>query len=390
MSLVAQTLVADAATAVPAQAGARAGADVAMRPVSLAEWENAIGDFAGVCQEQLSTFAKTRWPGVRQEPVLFSAGGKVVGGCLVMVQRLPLGLGAIAVAKWGPMLAEANRSDAVALYAGMIDRLVEHFARERRMMLSVMPHASLGSGNPEFEHLVARGFRRGAKFGFPNRYIVHLRLADEAQRKSLEQKWRYHLNKSEKEGLVFEPAGAERLSEFDALYEAMTDRKKFPDYSAYGTVPELFAIDNPKLRPELFFVRHGEDVVAGAIIFKAGNRAVYLYGATTGKALGLRAGYFMHWHIIRWLRDNTRADWYDLGGTDGFQGLHQFKKGMVGSAGVITPLPPVANYAAYKLPFILGEAAFAARELAHAAQRLIDRLRVDRAKPDQHKQDADR
>ena len=62
----------------------------------------------------------------------------------------------------------------------------------------------------------------------------------------------------------------------------------------------------------------------------------------------------MHWHIIRWLRDNTRATWYDLGGTDGFQGLHQFKKGMVGDAGVITPVPPVANYAAYRLPFLIG------------------------------------
>jgi len=389
MSLIAQTLVADAATAMPAQAIARAGADVAMQPVSTAEWEAAIGGFAGVCQEQLSTFATTRWPGVTQEPVLFSTGGKVVGGCLVMVQRLPLRLGAIAVVKWGPIMAEADRPDAMSLYAGMMDRLVEHLARGRRMMLAVRPHASLGDGNPEFEHLVARGFHRGAQFGFPNRYIVNLRLTDEAQRKSLEQKWRYHLNKSEKAGLSFEHAGAERLGEFDALYEAMTDRKKFPDHSAYGSVPTLFAIQNPKLQPELFFVRHGEEVVAGAIIFKAGHRAVYLYGATTDKALGLRAGYFMHWHIIRWLRDNTQADWYDLGGTDGFQGLHQFKKGMVGSAGKIVPLPPAATYAAYRLPFILGQVAFGARELVHTAQRLIDRLRTDRAKPDQ-KQDTER
>lgn len=382
MSVIAETLVA-AGAAEPAHAVARERLDVVMQKVTEAVWEQTIGDFAGVCQEQLSTFARTRWPGASQEPVLFSAGGEIVGGCLVMVQQLPLRLGAIAIAKWGPMLAEANRPDAMAIYGAMIDRLVEHFARERRMLLSVMPHASLGTGNPQFEHLIARGFRRGADFGFPNRYIVNLRLTDEAQRQSLEQKWRYHLNKSEKAGLSFEHAGAERLGTFDALYAAMAGRKKFPDYSAYGTAPALFTIGSPKLRPELFFVRHGDEVVAGAIIFKAGNRAVYLYGATTEKALGLRAGYFMHWHIIGWLRDNTRADWYDLGGTDGFQGLHQFKKGMVGNAGAIVPLPPAANYAAYRLPSILGEAAFAARELVHAAQRLVDRLRTDRAKPDQ-------
>lgn len=387
MSVIAETLVPAGATK-PAHAVAPWGLEVAMQPVSPSEWEGAIGDFAGVCQEQLSTFAAARWPGVVAEPMLFSAGGRTVGGCLVMVQRLPLGLGAIAVVKWGPIMAEADRPDASALHAGMVDRLVEHFAYRRRMMITMMPHASLEAGNPQFEHLMARGFRRGAQFGFPNRYIVNLRLADEAQRASLEQKWRYHLGKSEKAGLSFEHAGAERLAEFDRLYAAMTDRKKFPDYSAYDTVPALFAIENPKLRPELFFVRHGEDVVAGAIIFKAGDRAVYLYGATTGQALALRAGYFMHWHIIGWLRDNTSAGWYDLGGTDGFQGLHQFKKGMVGSAGRIVPLPPAASYAAHRLPRMLGTAAFAAREMVHAAQRLVNWLRTDRAKPDQKRDGA--
>src|SRR5262249_30253953 len=146
--------------------------------------------------------------------------------------------------------------------------------------------------------------------------------------------WRYHLNKADKAGLSFEHAAAERLGEFTALYEQMVDRKKFPDHSAYDTVPALMAMPDAALRPELFFVRHEGTIVAGAVIFKAGDRAVYLYGATSAAALELRAGYYLHWHIIRWLRDNTRADWYDLGGTDGFQGLHQFKKGMVGERGI--------------------------------------------------------
>lgn len=389
MSSMAQTLGDATGNAETAQAVERRAADVVMRKVTEAVWERTIGDFAGVCQEQLATFARMRWPAVAREPLLFSAGGSIVGGCLVIIQQLPLRLGAIAIAKWGPMLAQTDLS-AMAIYAGMIDRLVEHYARERRMMLSVLPHFAIGEGNPEYEHLIARGFRPGARLRFPNRYVVRLRLSDEEQRKSFEQKWRYHLNKSENAGLSFEHAGAERLDEFDALYEAMTGRKKFTDYSAYGTVPALFAIENPKLRPELFFARYGDEVVAGAIVFKAGSRAAYLYGATDEKALGLRAGYFLHWHIIRWLRDHTGADWYDLGGTDGFHGLHQFKKGMVGSAGVIRPLPPVANYAAYKVPLVLGEMAFAAREFVHTLQRFVDRLRTDRAKPDQQKRDGGR
>jgi hypothetical protein len=255
-------------------------------------------------------------------------------------------------------------------------------------MLSVLPRASLSPFNVEYEHLTHRGFSRGAELLFPNRYIVNLRLNDAEQRKSFLQKWRYHLNKSEKAGLSFEWAPAERLGEFDALYGRMLDRKKFPDHSAYETLPALMAMANETLRPELFFVRHLGEVIAGAVIFKAGDRAVYLYGATRDEALPLRAGYFMHWHIIRWLRDNTPAKWYDLGGTDGFHGLHQFKKGMVGEAGVIQPVPPVANYAAFAWPRLMGNAAFAARGAAQKLQHLINDLRRDRAKPDQ-KRDAE-
>ena len=354
-----------------------------------AEWDIAAADFDGISQEQLHVFAEARWPSVRDEGLLFSHNGERVGGCLMMVQPLPLRLGAIAVSKWGPVLKDENHPDRETIYAGMIEAIIADYAEKRGYMLSVLPRASITPTNVESEYLWSRGFRRGSQLLFPNRYIVNLRLSDEAQRKSFHQKWRYHLNKSEKAGLSFEYAPPERLPEFETLYSAMTDRKKFPDHSAYETVPALMAFREPHLRPELFFVRHEGEIVAGAIIFKAGDRAVYLYGATNDKALPLRAGYFLHWHIIRWLRDNTRATWYDLGGTDGFQGLHQFKKGMVGDAGVISPVPAVANYAASPLALWLGLGAFAARDGLYMAKRYIDGLRADRAKPNQARDEAE-
>jgi len=357
--------------------------------VSPEAWERAAAQFDEVCQEQLYTFARTRWPGVAQEPVLFRRDGEIVGGSLVMIQPLPLGLSSLAVVKWGPMMARADHPNRAAIHADMVEALVETYARQRRLMLSVLPRASLTDTNADYEHLISRGFSRGSELGFPSRYIVNLRLTDDEQRASFEQKWRYHLKKSEKEELSFEHATADRLPEFSALYVRMLDRKKFADHSAYETVPALMAIEDDTLRPELFFVRHQGELIAGAIIFKAGDRAVYLYGATNDKALPLRAGYFMHWHIIRWLRDNTPAAWYDLGGTDGFHGLHQFKKGMVGAKGVIQPVPPVANYAAHWWPRLIGDLAFLARDTSHKLRREINRLRSDRAKPDQKRTEAE-
>lgn len=350
------------------------------RIVDGAEWDRTIAGFDEVCQEQMHAFAVTRWPSVKHEPMLFLLDGEIVGGALIMVQALPLGLVRIAVSKWAPMRKDLSRPDADAIHAGMIEAMIEDYANRRGQMLSVLPRASVTPVNREYERLVARGFKRGSELGFPNRYIVNLRLSDEEQRKSFQQNWRRQLNKSEKAGLSFEHAAPDQIEAFNALYTAMTDRKQFTDHSAYETVPALMNSDVPALRPELFFVRHEGELVGGALIFKAGDRAVYLYGATNDKALPLRAGYFMHWHIIRWLRDNTKATWYDLGGTDGFQGLHQFKKGMVGDAGVIEPVPPVANYASRPLAMILGTGAFAARDTLHALRRAIDGWRNPKTK----------
>jgi lipid II:glycine glycyltransferase (peptidoglycan interpeptide bridge formation enzyme) len=376
-------------TSTPARTVAGDLPNLTSERISGAEWDAAIADFDEVCQEQLYAFAISRWPGTVQEPVLFRQGGEVVGGALIMIQRLPLGLGAIAVSKWGPILRRSGRPDEAAVYAAMIEALVAGYAAKRGMMLSVLPHASLEPQNARYQYLIERGFRSSSQLMFPNRYIVNLRLDDAAQRKSLHQKWRYHLNKSEKQGLTFEHADGSRMGEFHALYGAMTDRKQFSDHSAYDGIDELMAIEQPALRPELFFVRHEGEAVGGAIIFKAGERAVYLYGATNGKALPLRAGYFMHWHIIRWLRDNTRATWYDLGGTDGYQGLHQFKKGMVGDAGVIEPVPPVVNYATRPLAYALGTGAYAARDAYQHARRVIAAWRNPKARPDQERKPRD-
>jgi hypothetical protein len=356
-------------------------AKVVAQPYPLDRWDDMAATFEGLCQEQLMAFAGVRWPNTIHEARVFRIGEEIVGGALIIIQKLPLNLASIAITKWGPMLADTHRPDALAIYAGMVEALVAEYSEQRKMMLSVLSRAALGPTNAENDLLLARGFKPGVLLNYPLRYIVKVQLSDAEIRKSFEQKWRYHLNKSEKQDLSFEHGGPERLAEFTALYERMLDRKKFADYSAYETVPKMMALREGPARPELFFVRKDGKIIAGAIIFKGGDRAVYLYGATLDEALPLRAGYFLHWHIIRWLRDNTKAEWYDLGGTDGFIGLHQFKKGMVGSAGVISPVPRVANHADSGSAYLLGNGALWGREYLHELLRRLNKLRKDRAQP---------
>src|SRR5690606_39105186 len=104
--LLPMTAIADSFAAPPLAADGRGGAD-RPRPlghtiVTDAAWDETVAAFDGVCQEQLATFARRRWPEAGREPMVFERDGEVVGGSLMLIQRLPLGLGALAVAKWGP------------------------------------------------------------------------------------------------------------------------------------------------------------------------------------------------------------------------------------------------------------------------------------------------
>lgn len=353
-------------------------ADAAVAPLSCErvdgrEWDRMTCRFDGIVQEQLNVFSESRWPGATIDPLIFSDGARTVGGCLAMYRSLPAKLGGLAVVKWGPMLADAATPGARRDLTAMVESLIQRYSVEAGLMISVLPRAVPAETNPLLDHLKARGFSTGPSLAFPARYFVHIEPDDDAQRASFSQKWRYHLNKSDKQGLIFERYPTTALPVFQELYDAMLDRKQFPDHSAVHTLPALMGTPIEAVRPELFLVHYEGAAVAGAIIFTAGDTAVYLYGATNDRALPLKAGYFMHERIIAWLREHTRARWYDLGGTDGFEGLHRFKSGMVGKTGVISEVPPAMLYAHRLWPRVLGSSIVWGREARARLRQAVDR-----------------
>lgn len=359
-----------------------AGLELEAKRIFKSDFDAAVAGFDGVIQEHTVGFAEARWPKVGLEPWLFTAQGVTKAAVLVMVQPLPLKLGHIAVVKWGPLLADETPAEAGEIEATVITFLKAHYAIKRTMMLSVMAKAPNAESPKLFVWLLAHGFDAAEPVAFPARYQIKLRLSDADQRKSFAPEWLDHLNKAEKNGLTFEVAGAEHLQRFQRLY-VMSSGKNFPDYSAYQTLPHMFANLPETLQPQLFFITHEGADVAGAIVFKAGRTAAYLYGAINDQGLAMQADYLLHARIISWLRDNMRAHWYDLGGTDGFQVVHQFKKGMVGTAGRIVDEPALANFAATDRAWVVGHTAYKLREVYQRLRARITMLLGRYAKPDQ-------
>lgn len=170
--------------------------------MSPTEWDETAHLFDGVCQEQMHVFASERWPGMNIDCLHFKMNDHLVAGCLVMHRAAPLGLGGLAVCKWGPILLDASAPNAQQLFGDVVDMLIDHYAVERRLMLSMLPRPQPAEENSAVEHLRERGFKEGAGLPFPNRYFVNVQLSDEDMRASFGQKWRAHLKKSEKKAVL--------------------------------------------------------------------------------------------------------------------------------------------------------------------------------------------
>ena len=336
-------------------------------------WDRHAAGFCDVVQEQTSRFTGARWGAGRREAVTVTRNGEIIGGAVVVLFRVPGSERGLAIVKWGPLWRRPGQAADPRNLERIVSAIKREYVDRRGCFLSVMPHADPDHGEAVVGVLKRLGFKDGgAQFIHPDRYLVNVGIAANDLRKSLDQKWRYNLKKAEKNDFTAEFADPEDgLERFMALYGQMLDRKQFQDFSAIKTLPDLMRSRIEAHRPQIVLVHHDGAPTAGAVIDTSGERAVYLYGATDRRALPLKAGYVMHWWIAEWLCKQPQIRWYDLGGSDGEGGLHQFKKGFVGKAGEIIETPPVQNLSADFVSDLIGRSIFAARDIKSAGVKAL-------------------
>lgn len=318
------------------------------RFVAPGEWDRLVTQFRDVLHEQTECFNALRWKPHQLERVAFYRENTLVSAAVVLVMRLPIINTGIAVVKWGPLWRKKQADADANILEETIAELKKIYALERSFFLSFFPRADPEISEIEEEAFRQAGFFQGEQLDSPERYFVNTGIPLDDIRKSLAQKWRYNLKKAEKKDLnaryLNGRAGAQA---FMSLYREMMDRKNFHDTSAINTLEELMVAQEPSLRPIVILIddENGETVASG-VVDVAGERAVYLYGATRDQALPLNAGYLMHWELVKRLKAEPDNKWYDLGGADAESRLHQFKRGFVGKSGVIATTPNYYHFAA--------------------------------------------
>jgi lipid II:glycine glycyltransferase (peptidoglycan interpeptide bridge formation enzyme) len=193
------------------------------------------------------------------------------------------------------------------------------------------------------ELLLASGFRlavAGSGFeGVQPRHVFRLDITPPAEEilASFHPKTRYNLRLAQKRGVTIKSDCApEDLPVFyDLLTEtARRDRFLIRSYSYFETIwRELVARDYARL----FLAYYQGEPIAGTLAFIFGDKAWYLYGASSNRHRNVMPNYLLQWTMILWAKERG-CRIYDFRGVPGKEvgedhplyGLYRFKKGFNG------------------------------------------------------------
>jgi len=158
----------------------------------------------------------------------------------------------------------------------------------------------------------------------------------------MKQKTRYNINLAAKRNVIAKP-----YTEVDSFYQLMKitgqrDQFGIHSQSYYQRAFDLFNTHN---QCQMLLAEYQSEIISGLIVFIAGNRAWYFYGASSDLHREKMPNYLLQWEAMRWAKSQGCCE-YDLWGvpdedlsiletnfasrSDGLWGVYRFKRGFGG------------------------------------------------------------
>jgi len=275
-------------------------------------------------------------------------GESLVGGAALLRRKLPL-VGPFFYAPRGPLLEDW--ADAAALTV-LLDAVRRRASDDHAAFLKIDPAVPIE--RTDVSALLARhGFAPPASFdvqgfgGTQPRCVMQLDLAGRSEADLLAafkpQTRRNIKLGTEKHGVeVVTDVTRDDLLVFNDLMQVTGARNGFRPrpLSYFQTVWDNLV---PAGLAKLFLTRYEGQILSGALCFKIGDKAWYVYGESSNEHRNVMPNFAMQWAMIRWAREAGCA-WYDFRGVsprrrqegeeaavlekeDHLQGLNRFKEG---------------------------------------------------------------
>ena len=176
----------------------------------------------------------------------------------------------------------------------------------------------------------------------PRTLLVDIRGSEEEILARMKQKTRYNIRLAEKKGVTVR--AWEDIDSFHKMMLHTGGRDGFGIHSLeyYKRAHDLF---HPKGMCEILVAEYEGKPLAALFVARNGNRAYYLYGASTDEERNRMPTYLLQWEAIKWAKARGCEE-YDLWGVpdedettleanfetrhDGLWGVYRFKRGFGG------------------------------------------------------------
>ena len=262
--------------------------------------------------------------------------GEIVAAVSILERKIPVLGTPIFYASRGPVLDWENSN----LFDFALAEIRKLAKKRGAIFLKVDP--DVPSSDTELEkYLVSRGFcsaETGKGFeGVQPKYVFRLDIspAEETLMANMHQKTRYNIRLAQKKGVQIRKGTRADLPEFYRVLKETTERDRFL-VRAYSYFEDLYDSLVPAGLGELFIGEYGGKVVAGTLAFVIGDKAWYIYGASSNAHRNVMPNYLIQWEMIRWAK-SLGCTLYDFRGVPGhltednpLYGLYRFKKGFNG------------------------------------------------------------
>ena len=191
-------------------------------------------------------------------------------------------------------------------------------------------------GQATLQLLDQRGWRFSTEqVQFRNTIIVDLAGESDQLLAQMKGKWRYNIRLAERKGVEVRSGSTSDLTTFYRMYAQTAGRDGFliRPQAYYRDVWSRFLAAG---RAELLLAEVNGESVAGLILFIFGQKAWYMYGASTGQHRQLMPNHLLQWRAMTRAR-RLGCHSYDMWGapdrfdeSDGMWGVYRFKRGFGG------------------------------------------------------------
>jgi peptidoglycan pentaglycine glycine transferase (the first glycine) len=176
----------------------------------------------------------------------------------------------------------------------------------------------------------------------PRTLIVDIKDSKEEILARMKQKTRYNIRLAEKKGVT-----VRTWDDFESFHKMMllTGRRDGFAVHSLEYYKRAYELLYPKQMGELLVAEYEGKSLAALFVARSGNRAYYLYGASTEEERNRMPTYLLQWEAMKWAKAHGCEE-YDLWGVpdedeatleanfetrqDGLWGVYRFKRGFGG------------------------------------------------------------